>query len=75
MGFFQIGTASALFAYGIKRVTAVQAMLIATIEPVLNPIWVFIVTGERPALSVIAGGCIIITAITFSAITLAKNKR
>ena len=38
MGLFQIGAASALFAYGIKRVPAVQAMLTATIEPVLNPV-------------------------------------
>jgi len=67
MGLFQIGAASALFAYGIKRVTAIQAMLIATIEPVLNPLWVFVVTGEQPALSVIIGGCIIIAAVTFSA--------
>jgi len=75
MGFFQIGAASALFAYGIKRVTAIQAMLIATIEPVLNPLWVFVVTGEEPALSVIFGGCIIIAAITFSAIILAANPK
>ena len=68
MGLFQIGAASALFAYGIKRITAIQAMLIATIEPVLNPLWVFIVTGEQPTLSVIAGGCVIITAIIFSAV-------
>jgi drug/metabolite transporter (DMT)-like permease len=65
MGIFQIGAASALFAYGIKRVTAVQAMLTATIEPVLNPVWVFIVIGERPSLSVIIGGCLIITAVIF----------
>ncbi|MCL2759704.1 MAG: DMT family transporter, partial [Treponema sp.] len=73
MGLFQIGAASALFAYGIKRVTAIQAMLIATIEPVLNPIWVFVVTGEQPALSAIIGGCVIIAAITFSAVVLASK--
>ncbi|MCL2443702.1 MAG: DMT family transporter, partial [Treponema sp.] len=68
MGIFQIGVASALFAYGLKRISAIQAMLIATIEPVLNPLWVFLVTGEKPTFSVVMGGCIIIAAIIFSAI-------
>jgi drug/metabolite transporter (DMT)-like permease len=68
MGIFQIGAASALFAYGIRRISAVQAMLTAAIEPVLNPLWVLAVTGERPGLSVIAGGGVIIGAVVFSAL-------
>jgi len=68
MGIFQIGAASALFAYGIKRISAIQAMLVCTIEPVFNPLWVFLVTGIQPSLSVVAGGCVIITAIAFSAV-------
>jgi drug/metabolite transporter (DMT)-like permease len=68
MGIFQSGTASALFAYGIKRVPAVQAMLTAAIEPVLNPVWVLAVTGEKPSLSVLAGGSLIIVAVLFTAL-------
>ncbi|MDR2402547.1 MAG: DMT family transporter [Spirochaetaceae bacterium] len=66
MGVFQIGAASLLFAYGIKRVPAVQAMLTAAIEPILNPIWVLLVTGEKPSLSAILGGGIIIAAVVLS---------
>jgi drug/metabolite transporter (DMT)-like permease len=66
MGIFQIGAASALFAYGIRRVPAVQAMLTAAIEPVLNPLWVLLAMGERPGLSVIAGGAVILAAVMFS---------
>jgi drug/metabolite transporter (DMT)-like permease len=75
MGIFQIGAASALFVYGIKRVPAVQAMLTAAVEPVLNPVWVLLVTGEKPGLSVIAGGCVIVAAVVFSSLagTLRKN--
>jgi drug/metabolite transporter (DMT)-like permease len=69
MGFFQIGAASALFVYGIRRVRAVQAMLTSSIEPVLNPLWVLIVTGEIPPLSVIFGGAVIVAAILFSSIS------
>jgi drug/metabolite transporter (DMT)-like permease len=68
MGIFQIGAASLLFAYGIKRVTAVQAMLTAMIEPVLNPVWVLLVTGEQPSGSALVGGGIIVTAVVASSL-------
>jgi drug/metabolite transporter (DMT)-like permease len=68
MGVLQIGAASLLFAYGIKRVPAVQAMLTAVVEPVLNPIWVLLVTGEKPSFSAILGGFIIVAAVLFSSL-------
>ena len=75
MGVFQLGAASVLFAYGIKRVPAVQAMLTSTVEPVLNPVWVLCVTGERPALSALAGGAIILAAVVFSSMLSALRRR
>ncbi|GHU64710.1 membrane protein [Spirochaetia bacterium] len=63
MGTIQVGFASILFSYGIKRVTAVSAMLTAMIEPVLNPVWVLVVTGERPSVSALIGGVIIVSAV------------
>jgi len=75
MGIVQIGLASALFAYGIRRIPAVQAMLTATIEPVLNPVWVLLVTGERPTFSVLAGGAVILAAVAFSSTLSALRRR
>ncbi|MDR0495386.1 MAG: DMT family transporter [Treponema sp.] len=75
MGIFQIGMASALFAYGIKRISALQAMLTAAIEPVLNPLWVLLVTGERPTTSVLIGGGIILAAVVFSSMLSALRRR
>jgi drug/metabolite transporter (DMT)-like permease len=66
MGVIQLGIASLLFAYGIKRVTVVQAMLTAAIEPILNPVWVLLVTGERPAFTALLGGVVIIAAVLVS---------
>jgi drug/metabolite transporter (DMT)-like permease len=40
-----------------------QALVLAMIEPVLNPLWVFIVTGERPSPAAFAGGGVIILAV------------
>ncbi|MDR2746532.1 MAG: DMT family transporter [Treponema sp.] len=68
MGLIQIGLASQLFAFGIRRVQAMQALLIAMIEPVLNPLWVFAFTGERPSPAAFAGGLVIILAVLFSSV-------
>jgi drug/metabolite transporter (DMT)-like permease len=67
LGIFQIGIAYAVFSYGLIRVYAIEASLIAMIEPVLNPVWVFIGYGEVPSLMAIVGGIIIITAIAMRA--------
>jgi drug/metabolite transporter (DMT)-like permease len=75
MGIFQIGMASALFAYGIRRISALQAMLTAAVEPVLNPLWVLLVTGERPASSALSGGGIILAAVVSSSILSALRRR
>jgi len=74
LGIIQIGVAAALFSYGIKKVTSVQALLISAIEPVLNPVWVLLVIGEVPAPTVIIGGAIIIAAVLFSSIPGRRNK-
>ena len=68
MGVVQIGCASLLYAYAIRRISAVQAMLTATIEPLLNPVWVILIIGEAPTVSALIGGSIILTAVVFSTI-------
>jgi drug/metabolite transporter (DMT)-like permease len=74
MGFIQIGLASFLFSYGIKRISALQAMLTAMIEPVLNPLWVLAVTGEKPSPFALLGGSIIVAAVLLSSI-IGKGRR
>jgi drug/metabolite transporter (DMT)-like permease len=68
LGLVQIGLASVLFAYGIKRVKAVEAILVAVLEPVFNPVWVFLAVGEKPSSNALAGGAIIVTAVVVSTI-------
>lgn len=63
LGVFQIGTAYALFALAIRHVTALEALLISTIEPVLNPIWVLLLLGQRPGPMAVLGGIIILAAV------------
>ncbi len=65
LGVVQIGLPYALFAYAIRGVTALESLLIPTIEPVLNPLWVLLLIGEAPGLLPIAGGAVILSAVTF----------
>ncbi len=64
LGVFQIGISSLLLSYGVKRVTALQSILTAVLEPIFNPVWVFLVLGERPGPRALVGGVIILAAVT-----------
>lgn len=74
LGFVQIGFGYMLFTYGLKRVTAVEAVLIATLEPVLNPVWVYFGYGEKPTLMALLGGLIILTMLTIQVILSPKTR-
>lgn len=75
LGVFQIGFATVLFSYGISRVTAVQGVIAAGLEPVFNPLWVFLATGETPAANALAGGGVIIAAVVASSIVSVRRDR
>lgn len=63
LGLFQIGLAGVLLSYGIKRAGALESMLTTSLEPVFNPVWVFLFLGERPSPWAIAGGSAIVLMI------------
>ena len=62
LGVFQLGLAYLLFARGLAHVPAVEASLLALLEPVLNPIWAFLFAGEVPGPWALTGGAIILGA-------------
>jgi drug/metabolite transporter (DMT)-like permease len=65
LGVFQIAAAYTLFVRGLKTVPAAQASLIGMVEPVANPIWVFLFLGERPTIWAIIGGIIVLAAVAW----------
>ena len=73
LGIIQIGIAYAFFTYGISHVRAIDATLIAMVEPVLNPVWVFLGVGERPANFALVGGLIILSLSIFRTIRGSKE--
>jgi drug/metabolite transporter, DME family len=62
LGVFQITLAYIFLLRGIERVRALEASLLLLLEPVLNPIWAWLVHGERPGAWSLAGGAVILVA-------------
>ncbi len=60
LGLLQMGIPNIMYAIGIKKVTALSASLITMIEPLMNPVWVFLFVHEIPSARCIAGGVIIL---------------
>jgi len=55
-------------------VRSLDAGIIGYIEPVLNPIWVFLFIGERPSAWAIVGGGIIIVSVICHMLLETKRK-
>lgn len=75
LGIVQIGLAYAIFSFGLKRITAIEASLLSMIEPVLNPVWVYFGYGEKPPGYSIAGGIIIIFALLMNIYLYSKHNK
>jgi len=75
LGIVQIGFAYLLFTLAMARgVRSLDAGIIGYIEPVLNPIWVFLFLGERPSNWAILGGAIIVAAVVGHMLLQTKAK-
>lgn len=72
LGVFQLGFSYILFAEASKHVSAVEAILIPVIEPLLNPIWVFLFVGEAPGPLAILGGFVVVAAVVARSLLVSK---
>lgn len=75
LGVVQLGIPYVLYAIAISHVTAIEGVMILTLEPILNPIWVLLVIGERPGKWALAGGLIVICSVTASTLISTYAKR
>jgi drug/metabolite transporter, DME family len=62
LGVGQIGLAYVFLTAAIRVLPALEVSLLLLIEPVLNPIWTWMIRGEQPGAYTIIGGAIIIAA-------------
>ena len=62
LGVFQIGLAYVALTTAMRHLPALDASLLLLLEPVLNPIWTWLVRGERPGVWTVVGGAVIVAA-------------
>lgn len=68
LGVFQIGIAYLFVSAAIKEISALEASVLLLVEPAFNPIWSWLVHGEKPGVWPLAGGMVILAATTVKAI-------
>lgn len=75
LGIVQLGISYTLFTTGMARgVRSLDAGIVCYVEPVLNPVWVFLLLGERPSKWALLGGLIIIVAVISHMLLDARGK-
>ena len=68
LGIFQVGLAYVFLSRSLRFVPAIEASTLLLIEPVFNPIWTWLIHGERPGSWAIAGGAVIVVAAFFGSV-------
>lgn len=64
LGVFQLGIPYILLSEASKYCPPLACSLISVAEPLLNPVWVAVFYGEIPGIAALAGGVIVIAAVT-----------
>src|SRR5262245_8790316 len=64
-GAVQMGLPYFLMARGLRSVSPQEAGAITLLEPILNPLWAFLVAGETPSLWTLGGGAFILGALAW----------
>ena len=65
-GMVNLGLGLALFVTGARLIPSVLSALLSVIEPILGPIWVWLIHGETPTQLVLFGGAVVIAALCFN---------
>lgn len=74
LGVIQFAVPYILFTIAIRNVTALESLLIPVIEPILNPVWVFLAIGEAPGKWAFIGGIIVLLSIATRCISSYKTE-
>ncbi len=74
LGVFQQAVPSLLYAWAMQRATALEGLLIPILEPILSPCLVWIFFGEEPGRWALAGGTLVVGAITMRALFTMRAK-
>jgi drug/metabolite transporter (DMT)-like permease len=68
LGIVQNVAGVTLFYSALRRLPAAEVTLLALLEPVLGPIWVWLFVGEEPAFTTLIGGAVVLGALAVKCI-------
>ena len=68
LGVGQMGVGLALLTIGARLIPPAQVAVISLLEVVLGPLWVWLAYGERPAVTTLAGGLVVVAAVVVQAV-------
>jgi drug/metabolite transporter (DMT)-like permease len=72
-GFAQLGLGLALFSAAAPRIPATEVALLAMLEPIAGPIWVWAFHGEYPGVSGLIGGSVVFVALAVHTVVAASK--
>ncbi len=72
LGVGQLGLSYWIFSWGLRKVRAVEASLLVLLEPVLNPLWAFLLSHERPGPWALVGGAVILAGTVWRTVAPAR---
>ena len=73
LGVVQLGIPYVLLAKAAEYCPPLACCLLGAVEPLLNPVWVFLLDGEAPDSLALAGGVVVIAAITLWSVWKARH--
>ena len=74
MGVAQVGAGCVLMTVASRYLTAGEIGLLALLETILGPIWVWLGIGERPTPLALAGGAIVLGALLVNAVAARRSR-
>lgn len=74
LGVVQLGLPYILYVRAGRYCSALHCSLIAVVEPLMSPVWILLVTGERPSLYALLGSLVVLATITLHSVWGERNK-
>jgi drug/metabolite transporter (DMT)-like permease len=73
LGTMQVGLAYFFLSRGLRVLPALEVSLLLLLEPVLNPVWTWLLHDERPTLLALAGGAVLLGVLATRARLIAPR--
>lgn len=74
LGVFQLGIPYILYGLAASHCPPLTLTLLAALEPILNPVWVFLFIGEAPGRTALLGGVLVLVSVTLWCLWDARRK-